>query len=159
MLKSVVPATSYCKDSNSFEVLRYTLTDRKNTLLFQTHLLYEVTRQKWIWKRSSNFVLMYVKFSNSFQAINAFGDPLAVLSPLVVLAISVLSPWADVVSTYNFKNSWFFVRTIFQCYFKLDCFYLNCALKFFFQKKGILPVRWMALESLEDYTYNTKTDV
>nr|XP_058964172.1 uncharacterized protein LOC131790911 isoform X2 [Pocillopora verrucosa] len=24
---------------------------------------------------------------------------------------------------------------------------------------GILPVRWMALESLEDYTYNTKTDV
>ncbi|CAH3022247.1 unnamed protein product, partial [Porites evermanni] len=24
---------------------------------------------------------------------------------------------------------------------------------------GMLPVRWMALESLEDYTYNTKTDV
>ncbi|KAJ7337779.1 hypothetical protein OS493_007935 [Desmophyllum pertusum] len=24
---------------------------------------------------------------------------------------------------------------------------------------GILPVRWMALESLEDYTYNTKSDV
>ncbi|KAJ7382832.1 hypothetical protein OS493_032467 [Desmophyllum pertusum] len=24
---------------------------------------------------------------------------------------------------------------------------------------GLLPVRWMALESLEDYTYNTKTDV
>jgi len=23
----------------------------------------------------------------------------------------------------------------------------------------MLPVRWMALESLEDYTYNTKTDV
>ena len=46
MLKSVVPATSYCKDSTSFEVLRYTLTDRKNTLLFQTHLLYEVTRLK-----------------------------------------------------------------------------------------------------------------
>ncbi|XP_020619347.1 angiopoietin-1 receptor-like isoform X3 [Orbicella faveolata] len=28
-----------------------------------------------------------------------------------------------------------------------------------FNKKGMLPVRWMALESLEDYTYNTKTDV
>ena len=29
MLKSVVPATSCYKDSTSFEVLRYTLTDRK----------------------------------------------------------------------------------------------------------------------------------
>ena len=28
-----------------------------------------------------------------------------------------------------------------------------------FSNKGMLPVRWMALESLEDYTYNTKTDV
>jgi len=24
---------------------------------------------------------------------------------------------------------------------------------------GMLPVRWMALESLEDYTYNTTTDL
>ena len=25
--------------------------------------------------------------------------------------------------------------------------------------KGMLPVRWMALESLLDYTYDTKTDM
>ena len=25
--------------------------------------------------------------------------------------------------------------------------------------KGMLPVRWMAPESIEDYTYNVKTDV
>ena len=51
-------------------------------------------------------------FSNSFHVINAFGDPLAVLSPLVVLAISVFN-----ISTYNDKNSRFFVRTILQYYF------------------------------------------
>ena len=28
-----------------------------------------------------------------------------------------------------------------------------------FFNKGMLPVRWMALESLEEYTYTTKTDV
>ena len=136
MLKSVVPATSYCKDSTSFEVLRYTLTDRKNTLLFQTHLLYEVTRLKWIWKRSSNFVLIYVKFSNSFQAINAFGDPLAVLSPLVVLAISVLSPWADVVSTYNFKKFMIFRTYYFSVLFQTGLFLLKLCFKIFLPKKG-----------------------
>ena len=28
-----------------------------------------------------------------------------------------------------------------------------------FPNKGMLPVRWMALESLEDYIFDTKTDV
>ena len=35
--------------------------------------------------------------------------------------------------------------------------HLVCLFLLLFQ--GMLPVRWMALESLEDYTYNTKTDV
>ena len=35
----IVPAISFCKDSSSFEVLRYTLTNKKNTILLQTQLL------------------------------------------------------------------------------------------------------------------------
>ena len=36
---------------------------------------------------------------------------------------------------------------------------LHAFSKFVILCKGFLPIRWMALEYLEDYTCNTKTDV
>lgn len=59
------------------------------------------------------------------------------------------------VSTVSLKFLLFAFQLIIQ--FTFYSRFLTHFCRVFIQ--GMLPVRWMAPESLEDYTYNTKTDV
>lgn len=51
------------------------------------------------------------------------------------------------------------LKSIAIVYQLLSFILLLLSASYIFYLKGMLPVRWMAIESLEDYIYTTQTDV